>query len=124
MNGANSLEESDLQPMNLCPMDLHKLHLVVGCDIIQRYKNLLSFYQTVEGFEQESNWITEYLQAIENPPPYLDTHTSKDDEKDTTSVALSNGMFAVEPKENCRHLKAHNQFDKISMEKLAQIKGK
>ncbi len=68
MNGANSLEESDSQALQLCPVDLHKLHLVVGFDIIERYKKLYNFLNSLEGFEEEAKWIHDYLTALNNQP--------------------------------------------------------
>ncbi|HLM71266.1 MAG TPA: archaemetzincin, partial [Polyangiaceae bacterium] len=40
MNGSNHLEETDWQPLHLCPVDLRKLHWSIGFDVLDRYKKL------------------------------------------------------------------------------------
>jgi archaemetzincin len=56
MNGSNSLEESDRQPMHLCPVCLRKLHLALGFDPEQRYAALEEQYHRA-GLEQEAAWV-------------------------------------------------------------------
>jgi len=68
MNGSNHLEESDSRPMFLCPMDLHKLQYRIGFDIIERYRELESFFQQYnELFPEEIEWIQSRLQLITLP---------------------------------------------------------
>lgn len=45
MNGSNSLEESDAQPIHLCPVCLEKLGSSVEFDPIERYRMLDDFYR-------------------------------------------------------------------------------
>lgn len=63
MNGANNLEESDAQPMHLCPIDLHKLHFVLRFDPLERYEALLQWHHQ-HGFQDEEDWITSRLKSI------------------------------------------------------------
>ncbi|CAH3136502.1 unnamed protein product, partial [Pocillopora meandrina] len=43
MNGSGHLAEDFSQPINLCPVDLHKLQQLCGFDIVDRYQKVLSF---------------------------------------------------------------------------------
>jgi archaemetzincin len=56
MNGSNSLEESDHQPMHMCPVCLRKLHLALGFDPEQRYAALEEQYRHA-GLERERAWV-------------------------------------------------------------------
>jgi archaemetzincin len=56
MNGSNSLEESDGQPMHLCPVCLRKLHLALGFDPERRYEALEEQYHRA-GLRQEEAWV-------------------------------------------------------------------
>lgn len=56
MNGSNSLEESDRQPMHLCPVCLRKLHLALGFDPEQRYEALEQQYRRA-GLQPEVAWV-------------------------------------------------------------------
>jgi archaemetzincin len=56
MNGSNSLEESDRQPMHLCPVCLRKLHLALGFDPERRYEALEEQYRRA-GLEAEAAWV-------------------------------------------------------------------
>jgi archaemetzincin len=53
MNGSNSLEESDGQPLHLCPIDLEKLRRNVGFDPAARYEALERFYEK-HGYASEA----------------------------------------------------------------------
>lgn len=55
MNGSNSLEESDRQPLHLCPVCLKKLAWNRGFDVAARYRRLAKFYRA-HGFEPEAAW--------------------------------------------------------------------
>lgn len=48
MNGLNSLEEGDAQPLELCPVCLRKLHFVTALDPGQRYAEIAAFYAGLE----------------------------------------------------------------------------
>lgn len=63
LNGSNHLEESDARPMHLCPVCLRKLHFSIQFDVLDRYRQLLRFYQT-EGFEKEAQWVSNRLRNI------------------------------------------------------------
>ena len=65
MNGSGHLAEDFRQPMQLCPVDLHKLCTLVGFDVIERYKSLQQFYQR-EGFKEEEKWISKRLQFLKS----------------------------------------------------------
>jgi archaemetzincin len=56
MNGSNSLEESDRQPMHLCPVCLRKLYLAHGFDPEARYEALEEQYRRA-GLEPEAAWV-------------------------------------------------------------------
>ncbi len=56
MQGSNSLEESDGQPLHLCPDDLRKLEWNVGVDRRARYRKLEAFYRE-RGWDAEAHWI-------------------------------------------------------------------
>lgn len=64
MNGSGHLKEDFRQPMQLCPVDLHKLHTLVGFDVIKRYESLLEFFKREE-FEVEEKWVTKRLRYLE-----------------------------------------------------------
>lgn len=68
MNGSNSLEESDGQPMHLCPVCLRKLHLALDFDPEQRYRALAEQYDALE-LEREHDWVEARLAFIAAAPP-------------------------------------------------------
>ena len=63
LNGSNHLEESDARPMHLCPVCLRKLHFNIQFDVLDRYRQLLQFNQSV-GFEKEAQWVSNRLRNI------------------------------------------------------------
>ena len=63
MNGSNHLKESDARPLHLCPVCLRKLQSIIGFDVVDRYRKLLIFYETV-GFEHEARWVSNRLKKI------------------------------------------------------------
>jgi archaemetzincin len=65
MNGANSQEESDRTTLLLCPICLRKLNLVLKCDLLERYKNLLSFFKKY-GLEEQEKLIQNIIDEIKN----------------------------------------------------------
>lgn len=56
MNGSNHLQETDSQPLHLCPVDLRKLHDSVGFDPVERYRRLLALSEEA-GFLDEEIWL-------------------------------------------------------------------
>jgi archaemetzincin len=56
MQGSNSLEESDGQPLHLCPDDLRKLEWNCGVERRERYRKLEAFYRG-RGWEADAHWI-------------------------------------------------------------------
>ncbi|CAL1528728.1 unnamed protein product [Lymnaea stagnalis] len=65
MNGSGHLSEDFNQPMMLCPVDLHKLQALIGFDIVDRYQNLLDFYQK-HGFREEAEWTNRRIKYIQS----------------------------------------------------------
>lgn len=63
MNGSGHLSEDFRQPMHLCPVDLRKLHTLVGFDIIERYKSLYQYYKK-HGFKEEEEWVEKRIKFI------------------------------------------------------------
>jgi archaemetzincin len=55
MNGSNSLEETDAQPLCLCPTCLRKLAWNRGFDVDARYRRLAEFLDA-HGFPAEAAW--------------------------------------------------------------------
>ena len=56
MNGCNSLEENDAQPIHLCPVCLKKLQHATSFDVGKRYSELAAFY-TAAGLYAQAKWI-------------------------------------------------------------------
>jgi len=76
MNGSNHLTESDSQPLELCPVCLHKLEDTVGFNAINRYKELLEFFTTnAAAFEKEKKWLAGRLLFVEEKLNSLKGHT-------------------------------------------------
>lgn len=65
MNGSNSLEESDTQPLRLCPPCLRKLQWNRGFEVVARYEKLRDFHRA-NGLLPEAEWIEKRLAAIRN----------------------------------------------------------
>ena len=63
MNGANSLEESDSTPMELCPVCLRKLQFAIRFDPVDRYEKLERF-QAANGMDAEAGWIRSRIESI------------------------------------------------------------
>ncbi|KAM4525352.1 archaemetzincin-2 isoform 1-T2 [Odontesthes bonariensis] len=89
MQGSNHLEESDLRPLDFCPVCLHKLHISVGFRLAERYKALLDcmeedqsptslpvgasachaalhFPKPTEAFQSSKLWLRRCLEKLEN----------------------------------------------------------
>jgi archaemetzincin len=63
MNGSNHLQESDARPQFLCPVCLRKLQHSIGFDVVERYRNLIHFYQHA-GFDAEAKWVSHRIRWI------------------------------------------------------------
>jgi archaemetzincin len=63
MQGSNSLEESDRQPLHLCPIDLDKLSYATGVDPAKRYAALEGFYRA-RGMTAEADFCAARLAAM------------------------------------------------------------
>jgi archaemetzincin len=63
LNGSNSLEEADTRPLDLCPIDLHKLYSSIGFDVMDRYEALRDFTER-EGFEEEAAWFRRRIERL------------------------------------------------------------
>ncbi len=64
MNGSNSLNESDSQPLELCPVCLRKLQWNVGFDVRERFHGLRDFHR-VSGLEAEREFVEQSLKALD-----------------------------------------------------------
>lgn len=60
MNGSNSLDESDSQPLHYCPLCHDKLRHALAFDPEERFKKLAAFYDK-RGFEQEARIVRRRL---------------------------------------------------------------
>ncbi len=63
MNGSNHIEEADLRPLHLCPVDLHKLYASVRFDVVERYAHLEEFCRS-NGLADEGEWIGGQLKKV------------------------------------------------------------
>lgn len=63
MNGSNSLEEMDRQPLHLCPVCLHKLAWNLSFDVRQREARLLQFYRRHD-LDGEAAWTIRRLNRL------------------------------------------------------------
>lgn len=61
MNGSNNLSEMDRQNSFLCPICLRKLKHALGIDLLERYQNLLEFFQR-NNLKEQSEWLNAVLQ--------------------------------------------------------------
>jgi len=65
MNGSNSLDETDRQPMHLCPVCRKKLAWNRKLDLVDRYEKLRSFYAK-HGLDEEAKWVTSAISGLES----------------------------------------------------------
>ncbi|MEO0413396.1 MAG: archaemetzincin [Verrucomicrobiota bacterium] len=63
MNGSNHLGESDRTPLHLCPICLRKLHTANDFPLLQRYRQLETFYRKIE-LEPELQWIQKRIRSM------------------------------------------------------------
>ncbi len=66
MNGSNSLDESDSQPLHYCPLCHDKLRHALAFDPEERFKKLAAFYDKI-GFEQEARVVRGRLEGLAAP---------------------------------------------------------
>lgn len=68
MNGANSLAESDAQPLRLCPPCLKKLTWNRGFDVLDRYRKLRAFCREHE-LGDEAKWFARRIARVSRRGP-------------------------------------------------------
>ena len=56
MNGSGHLLEDFRQSMHLCPVDLRKLQMLCGFDVVARYRSLVEFFER-HGLSEEGDWV-------------------------------------------------------------------
>jgi len=64
MEGTNTFDEFDRQPLYLCPVCLHKMCHAMNFDVMRRYVGLLEFYSKHECFRKEKEWVERRLEQI------------------------------------------------------------
>lgn len=60
MNGSATVVEADTRPLHLCPIDLRKLHWLIGFDLEERYERLADLWREVRA-EAEAVWVGQRL---------------------------------------------------------------
>jgi archaemetzincin len=63
MNGSNSLDECDRQPLFFCPVCLKKLQCNIGFDVLARYQAMRDFF-AANGLKPEADWLTTRVAKI------------------------------------------------------------
>ena len=64
MNGSNSRQEADRQPLWACPECERKLCWSTGSDSVTRYEDLLSFCAATEGLEREATFFKRSIESL------------------------------------------------------------
>ncbi len=64
MQGSNSLEESDEQPIYLCPQCHAKILFATGCQPVERYKKLIAFFEKHK-LEDQKEYFQRALSRLE-----------------------------------------------------------
>lgn len=64
MNGSNSIEELDHEPIHLCPVCMQKLAWNLGFDAASRYAKLETFYRRI-GLTNEADFARDRLQELQ-----------------------------------------------------------
>lgn len=67
MNGSNHLQESDQQPVHVCPVCLRKLHAAIGFDVVRRYDQLKDFSKAAS-WQDELDWLENRIKQLTAPP--------------------------------------------------------
>lgn len=70
MNGSNTLEELDHEPIHLCPVCMQKLAWNLGFDPATRYARLETFYRRV-GLAAEADFARARLEELQRTAPSL-----------------------------------------------------
>lgn len=65
MNGSGHLIEDFRQPLHMCPVDLKKLLCVLQVGALERYRDLLLFYEKMD-FVSERDWIRQRIRFLES----------------------------------------------------------
>lgn len=88
MQGANSVEEEEAHPLELCPVCLHKLHYVLQAavpelDLLQRYVDLQVFYRTLPAalqvaFGKDRQWLEARIKSLQSQTKRNDNHRATD----------------------------------------------
>jgi archaemetzincin len=63
MNGSNHLDETDRQPLHLCPVCLRKLQWNTGFNVLQRYREL-SRIAHAAGLQQEATFLDAQIESL------------------------------------------------------------
>ncbi|PKK90334.1 MAG: hypothetical protein CVV64_10235 [Candidatus Wallbacteria bacterium HGW-Wallbacteria-1] len=63
MNGSNSMEETDSQPLFLCPVCLRKLHHLAKFNPETRYEKLKNLYEK-SGLTEEAQWLEKRIAVL------------------------------------------------------------
>ena len=71
LNGSNSLDEADRQPLHLCPICLRKIQWNTGFAARERYERLAAFYEA-NGIDDDAAWTRARLAAQEPTPRDLE----------------------------------------------------
>ena len=66
MNGANHLDESDSQPLHLCPVDFQKLQSSVRFDPLPHTRRLADVTREL-GFADEAKWYSKRVRHVTDP---------------------------------------------------------
>lgn len=64
MQGSNSMEESDEQPLYLCPQCHAKILFATGCQPVERYKKLIAFFEKHK-LEDQKEYFQRALSRLE-----------------------------------------------------------
>eukprot|EP00826_Nyctotherus_ovalis_P034454 TRINITY_DN2877_c0_g1_i3.p1 TRINITY_DN2877_c0_g1~~TRINITY_DN2877_c0_g1_i3.p1 ORF type:complete len:125 (+),score=32.96 TRINITY_DN2877_c0_g1_i3:48-422(+) len=68
MNASNHLEEAAIKPLYECPVCMRKLHLVIGFNPLERYKQLAKICVTLGGLFKSkgyAKWLQDRAASIE-----------------------------------------------------------
>jgi archaemetzincin len=63
MNGSADVAEGDRRPLHLCPVDLRKLQWALGFNVVERYRELLRFWSSMQD-DPEEMWVSRRLRHV------------------------------------------------------------
>jgi len=72
MNGANTLDETDVTPLHYCPVCAKKLEWNIGQDSVKRFEQLIEFYKKYD-FKAEADWQAARLERLKSERAKKDT---------------------------------------------------